>query len=563
MSLVWIPIPSIFVSPFVSQRNPEGAGETMSPLNRFELAGCELIEAHQEAAQKFEKMGWTHFFRSFDGHHAEITKMFAISFEDDRVRIGGFEFVINEDKIAEATKLPQVGECWFKGMIVNKKKCMALLLPLPDKVKLRTGVPVKFLKPEWRVYYEILVRYVTCCGRYSHLHLYHLRLLLAVKGCKLNLPFYLWQSLKKMAQSVRNFTNPDNSLCHHGLIKILLQFQLAARGVSWDKFLADCNLGPTQYWPNSAPRIRRRRKDINSEDNSPDIKEAENVSTPVDNEGNGCADRVSIPCDSREGLDKPEPKENNDNPIKLKEGLVEDENNKSTEYDEQSMNMLNHLAQVCCDREGLGYENLSFSRRITRSMHNLYATPGYKPDPQVSKCTATEPTIVDIEDDILMSTPNTMDIGNSATEQRNDVQSGEVEGNQPELNMNTVDDEPLYNQPPDSPRSPCVHEEDETLQQALGNEHQDKIAEFKGRLKQCLSSTALLEEENKNFRKELLDWIDRWKKANMKKNQYKKSKKSILNTNQLLLERIEKQNVKIIKLKAKLAEARRVVSLHN
>src|SRR5713226_4829806 len=106
MSLVWIPIPSIFISPFVPQRNPEGAGETMSPLNRFELAGCELIEAHQEAAQKFEKMGWTHFFRSFDGHHADITKMFAISFEDDRVRIGGFEFVINEDKIAEATKLP-------------------------------------------------------------------------------------------------------------------------------------------------------------------------------------------------------------------------------------------------------------------------------------------------------------------------------------------------------------------------------------------------------------------------------------------------------------------------
>ena len=97
----------------------------------------------------------------------------------------------------------------------------------------------------------------------------------------------------------------------------------------------------------------------------------------------------------------------------------------------------------------------------------------------------------------------------------------------------------------------------------LGNVYQDKITEFKGKLKQCLSSTALLEEENKTFRKELLEWIDRWKKVNIKKNQYKKSKKSILSTNQLLLERIEKQNVKIIRLKAKLAEARRVVALHN
>ena len=88
-------------------------------------------------------------------------------------------------------------------------------------------------------------------------------------------------------------------------------------------------------------------------------------------------------------------------------------------------------------------------------------------------------------------------------------------------------------------------------------------SQFKGKLKQCLSSTALLEEENKTFRNELLEWIDRWKKVNAKKNQYKKSKKSILSTNQLLLDQIEKQNTKIVRLKAKLAEARRVVSLHN
>ena len=83
-------------------------------------------------------------------------------------------FFHHEDKIAEATKLPQVGERWLKGSMVNKKKCLALLMPLPDDMKLKIGVLVKFMKPEWRVYYEILVRYVSCDGRYSHLHLYHL-----------------------------------------------------------------------------------------------------------------------------------------------------------------------------------------------------------------------------------------------------------------------------------------------------------------------------------------------------------------------------------------------------
>ena len=284
---------------------------------------------------------------------------------------------------------------------------------------------------------------------------------------------------------------------------------------------------------------------------------------PIDNEINENADRVSVPCDSREILDKPEPGKNDGNPAKLKEGLAEGEINKPDECNKYSMHKLDHLAQVCCDKEGLGFENLSFSRRVTRSMHNIHSVSGYRADQQTSKSTATKPTVVNIEDEISLSIPNTADVGNSSTAQGSDVQSDDVEGIQSKTNANIVDFEPLHSQHSDSPRSPQVNKEDETLQKVLGNVYQDKITEFIGKLKQCLSSTALLEEENKTFRKELLEWIDRWKKANMKKNQHKKSKKSILNTNQLLLERIEKQNVKTIRLKAKLAEARRVVALHS
>ena len=103
-----------------------------------------------------------------------------------------------------------------------------------------------------------------------------------------------------------------------------------------------------------------------------------------------------------------------------------------------------------------------------------------------------------------------MDVGNSAIAQRSDAQSDDVEGNQSKTNANIADLEPLYSRHCDSPRSPQVNKEDETLQQVLGNVYQDKITEFKGKLKQCLSSTALLEEDNKTFRKELLEWIDRW-----------------------------------------------------
>ena len=124
----------------------------MAPLNRFEISGSELIEADEKIALHFEKIGWGHFFKCFDSHNAAVTKLFATNLTDDVVQIRGFRFVINEDKIAEATKLPQVGERWFKGSKVNKKRCLSLLLPLPDNNKLKIGVPVKFLKPEWKAF---------------------------------------------------------------------------------------------------------------------------------------------------------------------------------------------------------------------------------------------------------------------------------------------------------------------------------------------------------------------------------------------------------------------------
>ena len=124
----------------------------MAPLNRFKISGSELVEADEKVALLFEKVGWGQFFKCFGSHHAEVTKLFAMNLKDDVVQIGGFKFIINEDKSAEATKLLQVRERWFKGSKVNKKRCLSLLLPLPDNTKLKIGVPVKFLNPEWRAY---------------------------------------------------------------------------------------------------------------------------------------------------------------------------------------------------------------------------------------------------------------------------------------------------------------------------------------------------------------------------------------------------------------------------
>ena len=87
-----------------------------------------------------------------------------MSLKDYVAQVGDFQLILNEDMIAKATKLPQIGKCWFKGQKVNKKKCEMFLLPLPKDLDLGRVVSVKFLKPQWRACFEIIIRYVTYDG---------------------------------------------------------------------------------------------------------------------------------------------------------------------------------------------------------------------------------------------------------------------------------------------------------------------------------------------------------------------------------------------------------------
>ena len=69
-----------------------------------------MVEFDPNVVALFDKILWGSI-----GHHIEITRLFSLSIKEDVAQIGGFQFTINEDKINEATKLPQTSECWFKG----------------------------------------------------------------------------------------------------------------------------------------------------------------------------------------------------------------------------------------------------------------------------------------------------------------------------------------------------------------------------------------------------------------------------------------------------------------
>ena len=130
--------------------------------------------------------------------------------------------------------------CWYCGVVEPRVETRKHKYLQNDKF----GYPAKYLKPQWRSLLQLIIRYITCDNRFSFVHIYHLRLLMALKGSKIILPHFLLNSLEKMASAVQNAVeNQYHNLFHHGLVNILVQYQLSLNGENSDQFLARNNFG--------------------------------------------------------------------------------------------------------------------------------------------------------------------------------------------------------------------------------------------------------------------------------------------------------------------------------
>ena len=84
---------------------------------------------------------------------------------------------------------------------------------------------------------------------------------MAFKGSKLNLPYFLFKSLQKMAIVVQStIAEQDRSLFHHGLVKILVQYQLYFINVTWYQFLSKTSFGQNEEWPSVRPTTQPKRR---------------------------------------------------------------------------------------------------------------------------------------------------------------------------------------------------------------------------------------------------------------------------------------------------------------
>jgi hypothetical protein len=98
---------------------------------------------------------------------------------------------------------------------------------------------VSHLEDEWQDLFKGIQLYITSKGRYDKLMLYHFKLLDHFTGkTLLNFPFFFHKSLTKVFKKIRaEPLSIKNTLCHVGLIKLIILEELRQRGRTWQHFI--------------------------------------------------------------------------------------------------------------------------------------------------------------------------------------------------------------------------------------------------------------------------------------------------------------------------------------
>lgn len=65
----------------------------------------------------FENIGCISFCQKIQkvGHDVKLACLFALNFQDNRVKLGDLEILLFERFVTDATNLPKMGEKWIKG----------------------------------------------------------------------------------------------------------------------------------------------------------------------------------------------------------------------------------------------------------------------------------------------------------------------------------------------------------------------------------------------------------------------------------------------------------------
>lgn len=100
-----------------------------SDIVRFKPQDLTLIKSDTSIKVSFEQVGCIRFCKKIQGHNAQLTKEFSLSFSGLEVKVGGLTYLVPDVTISASTKIPLQGEKWFKSMPLDMTNYKDLLKP--------------------------------------------------------------------------------------------------------------------------------------------------------------------------------------------------------------------------------------------------------------------------------------------------------------------------------------------------------------------------------------------------------------------------------------------------
>ena len=172
---------------------------------RFELVTTQEINDSPSVLFNFHEVGSLDFFQKFQEvtNYPPLTQLFALRLQGKHVHLAGLDFKITPRVVSKATKIPYIGEKWFKQAYLDLNHYKPFLKP-DHQDACQAIFPFSHLLTSYAPLMRFIMKYFTCEGRFSRVYAYHIRFLMHFTRTQLlNLPFFLYRSIDKMASTIQ------------------------------------------------------------------------------------------------------------------------------------------------------------------------------------------------------------------------------------------------------------------------------------------------------------------------------------------------------------------------
>lgn len=142
----------------------------MGVIVRTEPDGKKFMEGYPQFRQMLQQVQWLQFVEKINGYDKEVTKSFSREFDGVEAEIGDVKIVVTKYFMEEVSRLPRVGERWFKNRGIEENEWRTFLKnPCMDTSVFKKGIPSTNLKGKWRNLLLVILKFITCEGRFNNI----------------------------------------------------------------------------------------------------------------------------------------------------------------------------------------------------------------------------------------------------------------------------------------------------------------------------------------------------------------------------------------------------------